>query len=145
MCKGKSIIQGNPLYMEARVKSECLIQRRGASNSEPFEGIKYTCENIKTIGGNQQQQNNQRGQGKNYQKPSIKPKEPKQPKRQDLCRPKWTWVLSFCCVCMCSFSRWWLMAFTLASLAVLFVLVAPMVFDVCKLLHCMFKLLPGNN
>ena len=43
------------------------------------------------------------------------------------------------------FSRWFLIVFALASLVVLVSLVFPMVFDVLKLLHCMFKRVPGNN
>ena len=38
-----------------------------------------------------------------------------------------------------------LIAFALTSLVVLVSLVFPMVLDVLKLLHCMFKRVPGNN
>ena len=38
-----------------------------------------------------------------------------------------------------------LVVFALASLVVLVSLVLPMVFDVFKLLHCMFKRVPGTN
>ena len=43
------------------------------------------------------------------------------------------------------FSRWFLIVFALTSLVVLVSLVFPMVFDVLKLLHCVFKRVPGNN
>ena len=43
------------------------------------------------------------------------------------------------------FSRWFLIVFVLASLVVLVSLVFPMVFDVSKLFHCMFKHVLGNN
>ena len=43
------------------------------------------------------------------------------------------------------FSQWLLIVFALTSLVVLVSLVFPMVFDVFKLLHCMFKRVPGNN
>ena len=43
--------------------------------SEPFRGIKCTFENIKNHRETQINQNNQRGQGNNYQKPSRQPKE----------------------------------------------------------------------
>ena len=42
-------------------------------------------------------------------------------------------------------SRWFLIVFALASLVVVVSLVFPMVVDVLKLLHCMFKRVPGNN
>ena len=38
-----------------------------------------------------------------------------------------------------------LIVFALTSLVVLVSLVFAMVFDVLKLLHCMFKRVPGNN
>ena len=38
-----------------------------------------------------------------------------------------------------------LIVFALTFLVVLVSLVFPMVFDVLKLLHCMFKRVPGNN
>ena len=40
------------------------------------------------------------------------------------------------------FSRWFLIVFALTSLVSL---VFPMVLDVSKLLHCMFKRVPGSN
>ena len=45
----------------------------------------------------------------------------------------------------CWFSRWLLIVFALSSLVVLVSLVFPMVLDVLKLSHCMFKSVPGNN
>ena len=43
------------------------------------------------------------------------------------------------------YSLWLLIVVALTSLVVLVSLVFPMVFDVLKLLHCMFKRVPGNN
>ena len=43
------------------------------------------------------------------------------------------------------FSLWLFIVVALTSLVVLVSLVFPMVFDVLKLLHCMFKRVPGNN
>ena len=76
--KGESLANGNQLYKEASyiwklVLSECLIQQRSASTSEPLRGIKCTFEHIKSHRENQRNQNNQRDQGNNYQKPSRKP------------------------------------------------------------------------
>ena len=43
------------------------------------------------------------------------------------------------------FVRWLLIVVALTCLLVLASLVFPMVLDVFKLLHCMFKRVPGNN
>ena len=43
------------------------------------------------------------------------------------------------------FSRWFLVIVALTSLVVLASLVFPMVVDVFKLLHCMFKRVPGTK
>ena len=51
----------------------------------------------------------------------------------------------FYCFVFFWFSRWFLIVFALTSLVVLASLVFPMVFDVFKLLHCMFKRVPGNK
>ena len=48
-------------------------------------------------------------------------------------------------VCFLLVSQWFLIVVALAPLVVLVSLVFPMVFDVLKLLHCMFKRVPGNN
>ena len=70
--------------------------------------------------GNQRNQNNQRGQGNNFQKPSRKPDISNETKLFDLCRPKWTWVRKFCLLsCLCLLSRWFLVVFVLTSLVVL--------------------------
>ena len=71
-------------------------------------------------------------------------KQQQQTKLSDPCQPKWTWVWKFY-LFICWFSQWCLIVFALASLVVLVSLVFPMVFDVFKLLHCMFKRVPGNN
>ena len=136
--KWKSLIQGNPAYREimytrgtprkyngkslAKRKQlykkppiygnscqvNALLNKRSASTSEPFRGIKCTFENTKNHRENQRNQNNQRGQGKNYQQPSRKPNKTKKPKLSDPCRPKWTWVWKFWFLCFVGFlNRFW--------------------------------------
>ena len=94
---------------------------------------------------NQRNQNNQRGQGKNYQQPSRKPQIKKQTNVQTHVGQSEHGSETFLFFLFVGFSRWLLTVVALASLVVLVSLVLPMVVDVLKLLHCMFKRVPGNN
>ena len=157
--KGKSRVKGTPLYKDINYtrkplihgnscKVKCLIQQRGASPSESFREIKCTFEHIKHHRGKpkkSKEKKRSRGKLANTSRIQTKTKQNKQHKTlSDLCRPNRTCLKVVFCLFVW-YSRCFLQVCPLTSLVLLVSLVSPMVVDVFKLLHCMFKHVPGNK
>ena len=164
-----SIIQGNNLYkgnprkykgnhLQREINytrkpliygNSCSVNALSNKGAHPrpslFEESSVHLETSKNHRKNQRNQTIQRGQDKNYQNH----KENQTNQNKQTFRPMSSkvdmglGVLFFCFVLV--FFRWFLIVFALTSLTVLVSLVCPMVFDVLKLLHRMFKLVPGNS
>ena len=161
---GKSFIQGEPLvnirgnHLQREINytrkpliygNSCKVNALFNKGAHPrpslFEESSVHLDISKTIGKTKETKTAKEVKAttiKNHRENQTKTKKPK---LSDPCRPKWTWVWKFWFLCLCLFSLWFLVVFALTSLVVLVSFVFPMVFDVFKLLHCMFKRVPGNN
>ena len=133
----KPLIHGNSCKVNA------LFNKGAHPRPSLFEESSVHLKISKTI-GKTKETDNQRGQCNSYQQQSRK---------QAINKNKQTFrpmsanvdmglkVLSL----LFWFSRWFLIVFDLNSLVVLVSLVFPMVLDVFKLVHCMFKRVPWNQ
>ena len=141
-CKGKSILQGNPLYLETRVKW-MPYSTRARIHIRAFWMNQVYIWNYQNHRENHWNQNNQRGQGKHYQKPSRKPTQTNKTQLLDLCRPRWTWVRTTWIVFV--WLSLWFDSFSLGLFGRFVFVGCPYGCWCVQLLHCMFKRLPGHN
>ena len=149
--KGESLAKGNQLYKEASYiygnscKVNAFFNKGAHRRPSLFDESSVHLKISKTIGKTKETKTTKEVNAKTIKNHRENQKKQKKQNFQTHVGQSGHGSESFVFFCFFWFSRWFLIVFPLTSLVVLVSLVFPMVFDVLKLSHCMFKSVPGNN